>query len=415
MHQCARLHEAMVELAAERGYDGVSVAALVKRARVSKRDFYQHFTGKEACFLATYDLIVNHSLRRIYAAVEGEEEWRERLRLGYLTFAGQIADDPEAARLALVEVFAVGAGAVERILRTNRLLEALVAQSLAADGGSPRLPRLLLKGIAAGCGRVARARLLSGDPQQLTRDVDELTAWVLSFCDEDAARLCGLGAAGASPLSVNGAEPAFGDERAMILSATARLVSREGYTTLTVPRVRAAAGVSGRSFYTHFEGMEDCFLATLETFSDRTLTAAEPAYLTAADWASGVHNMVVRLCRQLAGDPDFANLAFREVFSPGPEADRWRSGMIAKLAALLRRGAPPEQRPTLFTAEASIGAMWAVIRHFVANGSGEQLPITAPVLSYLALAPAIGGAAAIDAMVAPSARARPAFERDSAG
>jgi AcrR family transcriptional regulator len=412
VHQRARLHEAMVELVAEHGYDGVSVAALTKRARVSKRDFYKHFAGKEECFLATYDIIVSHSLRGVHAAVEGEGEERERLRLGYLTFAGQIADNPEAARLALVEVFAVGAVAAKRVVRTNRLFETLVVKSLAPDGGSPRLPRLLVKGIAAGCARVARARLLSGDPQQLTRDGDELTAWVLSFCDDDVARLGGLGAAGASPLSVNGAGPAFGDERAMILSATARLVSREGYATLTVPRVRAAAGVSGRSFYTHFEGMEDCFLATLETFSDRSLTAAEPAYLTAADWASGVHNMVVRLCRQLAGDPDFANLAFREIFSPGPEADRWRDGMITKLAALLRRGAPPEQRPTLFTAEASIGAMWAVIRHFVAHGSGEQLPITAPVLSYLALAPAIGGAAAIDAMVAPAAQPSPAVDRN---
>lgn len=414
MHQRARLHEAMVELAAERGYNAVSVAALTKRARVSKRDFYKRFSSKEECFLATYDIIVSHSLRGIHAAIEGEEEWRERLRLGYLTFAGQVADNPEAARLALVEVFAVGAGATERILRTNRLFEALMAKSLAPEGGSPRLPRLLLKGIAAGCGRVARARLLSGDPRQLTRDGDELMAWVLSFCDDDVGRLCGLGAAGAPPLPAAAAEPAFGDERAMILSATARLVSREGYATLTVPRVRVAAGVSGRSFYAHFDGVADCLLATLETFSDRALTAAEPAYLTAADWASGVHNMVVRLCRQLAGDPDFANLAFREVFSPGPEADRWRGEMITKLAALLRRGAPPEQRPTLFTAEASIGAMWAVIRHFVAGGSGEQLPIAAPVLSYLALAPAIGGAAAIDAMVAPTTKASPAVDTISA-
>jgi AcrR family transcriptional regulator len=405
----------MVELVAERGYDAVSLAALAKRAGVSKRDFYKRFSSKEECFLATYDIIVNHSLRGIHAAIEGEEERRERIRRGYLTFAGQIADNPESARLALVEVFAVGAGATDRILRTNRLFEALLAKSLAPDGGSPRLPRLLLKGIAAGCGRVARERLLSGDPRQLARDGDELMAWVLSFCDDDVTRLGGLGAAGASPLSVDGADPAFGDERAMILSATARLVSREGYATLTVPRVRAAAGVSGRSFYAHFDGMSDCLLATLETFSDRALTAAEPAYLTAADWASGVHNMVVRLCRQLAGDPDFANLAFREIFSPGPEADRWRRETITKLAALLRRGAPLEQRPTLFTAEASIGAMWAVIRHFVANGSRDQLPIAAPVLSYLALAPAIGGAAAIDAMVAPPARPRPAGDAVSAG
>ncbi|HEU4737594.1 MAG TPA: TetR/AcrR family transcriptional regulator [Solirubrobacterales bacterium] len=405
----------MVELVAERGYNAVSVAALVKRAHVSKRDFYKRFASKEECFLATYDAIVNHSLRGILAASEGEEEWHERLRLGFLAFAGQIAGNPEAARLALVEAFAVGAGAVERTLRTNRLFEALVAKSLAPANGSPRPPRLLVKGIVAGCGRVARARLLSGDPRQLTLDGDELMEWALSFCDGDVARLSGLGAAGASPVPATAVEPPFGDERAMILSATARLASKEGYATLTVPRVRSAAGVSGPGFHAHFDGVTDCFLATLEMLSDRTLAEAEPFYLTAEDWASGVHRMVARLCRHLAGDPDFADLAFREVFPPGPEAIQWRSEMIAKLAALLRRGAPPKQRPTVFAAEASIGAMWGVIHHFVASGSGEQLPIAAPVLSYLALAPAVGGAAAIDAIVTPSVKARPALEPLSAG
>jgi AcrR family transcriptional regulator len=414
MHQRARLHEAMVELAAEHGYNAFSVAALVKRARVSKRDFYKHFAGKEECFLATYDIIVNHSLRGIHAAVEGEEGWRERLRLGYLTFAGQIDGNPEAARLALVEAFAAGAGAVERMLRANRLFEALVAKSLASADGSPRLPRLLVKGIVAGCGRVARARLLSGEPGQLSRDADEMMEWALSFCDSDVARLRGLGLDGASPLSATAVKPHPGDERAMILAATARLASKEGYVALTVPRVRAAAGVSGHSFYAHFDGVADCFLATLETLSDRTLTAAEPSYLTAEDWASGVHHMVARLCRQLAGDPDFANLAFREIFSPGLEADQWRSETVAKLAAMLRRGAPQRQQPTVFAAEASIGAMWGVIHHLVASGSGDQLPIAAPVLSYLALAPAIGGAAAVDAMTAPRARV-PVAETVSAG
>lgn len=416
MHQRARLHEAMVELVAEHhDYNAVTVAALVKRARVSKRDFYKRFSGKEECFLATYDIIVNHSLRGILATIEDEEDWRERLRLGYLTFAGQIAGNPEAARLALVEAFAAGAGAAGRMLHANQLFEALVAKSLARAEGSPRLPRLLVKGIVAGCGRVARARLLSGNPRQLMLDGDELTKWTLSLCDDDVARLSCLGAAGAQPLSATAAEPPIGDEGAMILSATAKLASKEGYATLTVPRIRTAAGVSGRSFYAHFDGVADCFLATLEMLNDRTLAAAEPFYLTADDWASGVHRMIAKLCQYLAGDPDFANLAFREVFSPGPEAIRWRSEMIAKLAAMLRRGAPPEQRPTEFAAEASIGAMWGVIHHFVARGSGEQLPIAAPVLSYLALAPAIGGAAAVDAIVTPSVRARPAVEAVGAG
>lgn len=391
----------MVELVAERGYNAVTVATLTQCARVSKRDFYKHFAGKEECFLAAYDAIVRESVRGILAAVEGEEEWRERLRLGFLAFAGQIAGNPERARLVLVETFTAGAAAVERMLHTNQLFEALVAKNLALADSSPRLPPLAVKGIVAGCFRLARARLLSGDPRQLALDGDELMEWALSLCDDDVVRLCGgLGVAGPPPLPATAAEPPLGDERAMILAATARLASKEGYATLTVSRVRAAAGVSGRSFYAHFDGVADCFLATLEMLSGRTLAAAEPCYLTADDWASGVHRMIVRLCQFLAGDPAFAGLAFLEVFSPGSEATRWRSEMIAKLAAMLRQGAPPARRPTVFAAEASIGAMWGVIHHFVAGGRGGQLPTAAPVLSYIALAPALGGAAAVDAIVA---------------
>ncbi|MGN6274406.1 MAG: TetR/AcrR family transcriptional regulator [Solirubrobacterales bacterium] len=389
----------MVELVAEHGYNAVTVAALAQRACVSKRDFYKHFSGKEECFLATYDDIVSYSVRGILAAIEGEEEWRERLRLGFLAFAGQIAGSPETARLALVEAFAAGAAAVERMLHAHQLFEALMAKHLVPADGSLRLPPLVVKGIVAGCGRVARVRLLSGDPRQLKFDGDELIEWALSFCDDDVVRLCGLGVA-EPPLPATAAESPLGDERAMILAATAKLASEEGYATLTVPRIRALAGVSGRSFYAHFDGVADCFLAMLEALSDRTLATAEPLFLAADDWASGIHRMIAGLCRQLAGDPTFTGLAFLEVFSPGSEAIQWRCEMIAKLAAMLRREAPPAQRPTLFAAEASIGAMWGVIHHFVATGRGAQLPIAAPVLSYLALAPALGGAAAVEAIVA---------------
>jgi AcrR family transcriptional regulator len=396
----------MVELVAEHGYNAISVEKLTSRARVSKRDFYKLFASKEECFLAAYDIIVNHSVRGIVAAAEGEEEWCERLRLGFLAFADQITSSPETARLALVEVFTAGAVAVERMQRTNLLFEALVAKNLALADDAPRLPPLVVKGVVAGASRLARARLLSGQPRLLALDGDELLQWALSFCHDDVDRLCGLGAAGAPPLLEVAPVVQLEDERALILAAMERLASEEGYATLTVPRVRAAAGVSRRSFDTHFEGVAHCFLTTLETLSDRTLAGAASFYLTADDWASGVHRMIAGLCRQLARDPKFAGLAFLEVFSPGPEAIRWRSEMIAKLATRLRRAAPPARRPSEFAAEASIGAMWGVVHHFVATGRGAQLPIAAPALSYLALAPALGGAAAIEVIVAEAGEGR---------
>jgi len=405
----------MIELVAEHGYNAVSVEKLVSHARVSKRDFYKLFAGKEECFLAVYDSIVSHSVHGIIAAAKGGEEWRERLRLGFLAFADQITGNPEAARLALVEVFTAGAGAVERMQSTNLFFEALVAKNLALADDAPRLPPLVVKGIVAAASRLARARLLSGRSRQLALDGGELMEWALSFCGEDVVRLRSLGATGAPPLPEAVSLMPLDDERALILAATARLASREGYATLTVPRIRAAAGVSRRSFDTHFEGVSNCFLATLETLSDRTLAAAAPSYLTADDWASGVHRMIAGLCSRLARDPMFTGLAFLEVFSPGSEAIQWRCEMIAKLATRLRQGAPPSRRPSEFAAEASIGAMWGVIHHFVATERGAQLPIAAPALSYLALAPALGGAAALDVIVAGVGDDRDAVVGDAAG
>jgi AcrR family transcriptional regulator len=405
-HQRGRLQKAMVELVAEHGYNGFAVATLSNHASVSKRDFYKHFAGKEECFLATYDSIVSHSVCGILAAAEGEEEWRERLRLGFLAFAGQIASSPDAARLALVEAFAAGPIAVEPMLRTSRLFEALVAKNFTFADGDPGLPRLVVKGIVAGGGRMARARLLSGHAREPALDGGELLEWALSFRDDDVIRLRGLGVTEAPPLPSAAAEMPLVNERALILAATARLASEGGYATLTVPRVRATAGVSRRSFDTHFEGVADCFLATLEMLGGRTLAAAAPFYLTADDWTSGVHRMISSLCRHLACDPTLTSLAFPDVFSPGLEAIQWRSEMTARLATMLRRGAPPTRRPSRFAAEASVGAIWGVIHHFVAIGRGAQLPIAAPMLSYIALAPALGGAAAVDVILAEDGERR---------
>jgi hypothetical protein len=114
--------------------------------------------------------------------------------------------------------------------------------------------------------------------------------------------------------------------------------------------------------------------------------------------------MIVTLCHLLAHDPAFAKLAFLEGFAPGAEAVLWRGELIGKLARTLRRRAEPARRPGELAAEASVGAMWAVIHHLVATGRVVRLPATAPMLSYLALAPALGPAAAIEAIVAEARR-----------
>ena len=55
-----------------------------------------------------------------------------------------------------------------------------------------------------------------------------------------------------------------GSQRVRLLDAVARVVADQGYGAATVADVIALAGVSRRTFYEHFPGLEDCFLAAYE-------------------------------------------------------------------------------------------------------------------------------------------------------
>jgi len=303
----------------------------------------------------------------------------------------------------LVEVFAAGPEAIARMLRTHGLFEALVAKNFALAEGGTHLPPLVVKGIVAGGARTARARLLAGDAARLSLDGEELMEWALSFCDDAVMRLRTLPPPRRSlpPPAVEW-EASLGDERALILAATARLAIRDGYGALTVPAIRAAAGVSRRTFDAHFSSVVEAFLATLDQLGTRTLTAALPPDAN-GDWGWSVHVTIASLCEQIAADAGLAKLGFLEVFSPGPEAMHWRASLIGRLARLLRRNAAPAQQMTEFAAEASIGAIWGVIHHYAATDRTAHLPRVAPTLSYLALAPAMGAPAAVDAIAAATA------------
>jgi AcrR family transcriptional regulator len=410
-HQRARLLTAIVELVAERGYKAATTRELTKRAGVSTRDFYAHFSDKEECFLTAYDLIVRESVRELLAAMKDEGEWCDPLRSGFETFANQLVEQPDAARLALVEAFAAGPAALERMRRTDGLFETLLVKSFARGPGGTELPPLLAKGIVAGGARVVRSRLLSEHPGELKLDGAELMEWALSFRSEAAAALVRRHVAPQRPrsrrirarpgrVSAELQVPDADDERALILSAATQIAASEGYEALTVPRIRSLAGISRQSFDTHFDGVADCFLAALGERGSAALAEAMPTFEAAESWPAGVHGMMVVLCERLAADPVLAKLAFLEVFSPGPEGARWRGDFIANLGGLLRRGAPAGSVPTQFAAEASIGGIWGLIHHHVATGQASSLPSLSPVLSLLLLAPAIGAGPAAEAIEA---------------
>jgi AcrR family transcriptional regulator len=112
--QRERLLEAAIRVVAAKGYGATTVTDLTKEAGISRTTFYEMFEDKEACFLAAYDGAVDALMRRVTVAYEAEEGWPARARAGLATLLEALAEEPELARLALVDVGAAGPAAQRR-------------------------------------------------------------------------------------------------------------------------------------------------------------------------------------------------------------------------------------------------------------------------------------------------------------
>jgi len=101
-----RILRAMICSVAERGYAGSEVSEVIRWARVPRATFDALFADKDECVLTAWDWVVEELLRRVATAYEvgAAASWSEGVRLGLQAFLDAIAEQPVAARMALVEV-----------------------------------------------------------------------------------------------------------------------------------------------------------------------------------------------------------------------------------------------------------------------------------------------------------------------
>jgi AcrR family transcriptional regulator len=423
-NQRRRLCAAMVEAVAERGYEAATVSYVCTLAGVSKRTLYQLFAGKQDCFLVTYDEVVRAGVQRISAAYRAgpsivpgsavagstagsEQDWAAGLCRAFDAFVAEIEARPHAARLALVEVLAVGPAALGRIERGEALFARMISQSLVQTGDGVALSPVLLRGIVHGIWYVARSRLLEGRPAAMSACGRELLEWMLAY-RSPAARLLDGGAADVSfaPLQGEASRVGGGDERTRMLRAAAQIVAAGGYEALTGGQVAELAGVELDVFSREFGSTELCFLACLELVSAQALARALRESEGAPDYATGVCRALGRLLDDIARDLAFARVAFVEVFAAGPAGVRRRAALMRSFAELLARRAPRSLRPSPLAAEAIVGAVWGVVHHRVVHGRARSLPGLSGHAAYLTLAPIVGAQQAVAAILAERARSR---------
>ena len=187
--QRARMLHAMAELVSERGVANVSVAHVVERAGISRRTFYEIFSDREDCFLATFDDAIERIAERVVPVYEQPRKWRERLRAALIEFLSFLDDDPGTGRLVVVETLGAGRRALEhRGLVLARVIGAVDEGRGEAKGGLEP-PPLTAEGIVGAVLSVIHGRMLEEDRKPLIELVNPLMSMiVLPYLGPSVAR-----------------------------------------------------------------------------------------------------------------------------------------------------------------------------------------------------------------------------------
>ena len=134
-----RLLQSARTLIGTQGFPATSVERICTAAKVSTRHFYALYDNKESIFLDLYEQILTQSLDRTVASLTetAGRPLRERVPPALLAYLGPMIEDPQAARIAFVEIMGASPRLEERRLEFREGLVRLVETegSVAAERG----------------------------------------------------------------------------------------------------------------------------------------------------------------------------------------------------------------------------------------------------------------------------------------
>lgn len=128
-NQRDRIMAATVDVVATHGYELAVVERIASRAGVSRRTFYEQFSGKEDACICTYDAEARRLQRRVARAGRDVATLDDAVSAGLEVVLGTFGADPPLARLLTVEVLTAGPALVAR---RDRRMRAFAGQLEAA-------------------------------------------------------------------------------------------------------------------------------------------------------------------------------------------------------------------------------------------------------------------------------------------
>ncbi len=174
--QRERLMAAMVQVVAAVGYEDTSVERVLVQAGMSRRTFYELFEDKEDCFVAAYDDAMRLVIRTVTEAYLDCEQPERRIERALEAFLRLCAEQPQLARMCVVEVFAAGPRARERRAEAMDRLARLVEHALSELRGDAKLDRLSAQALIGAVHELIYLPIDHGDTSRLPALTSEILA-----------------------------------------------------------------------------------------------------------------------------------------------------------------------------------------------------------------------------------------------
>ena len=395
MDQKLRLRVALSGLAAEAGYEAVTVRAVLTRAEVSSSTFYKHHDGIESCLAEIVGMTIGSVVADLRQGDGPGGDAIEGLRTAVGLLMERMARDPQTAQTVFVESYAAGPRILDEMDSALGELEGLLARILALAPRPAIGTTHLAVGLVAGAVAIIRRTTLTGRANELPSLAGELVDWMLSVAHEEIVTFCVPGSRptdgidGGRPPSTadpSASRESVSDAGRRAMTTTARLAATDGLPGLTSARIRKDAGLSRREFERHFVGVEACFLDAIESLATRAADASRPPAEDAGSWERWIYRTMATLCSLATREPDLARLVLHDITAPGRAGLLRREELIARAAAQIRGRGPGGRRPSELAATASISAIWRIAETEVAARRVALLPRIAPVLAYMVLA-----------------------------
>jgi len=429
-----RIVEALIEIAAERGYAETTIELILDRAGLDRPAFDRHFRSKYDCFLTAWQEINEGCMREMVEAFNSQEEWPDRLRAVACEIVENLRSAPSRASFA-VEVLAAGDAARARRDMTMRVIASLIDAGRNEMDDPESVPHTTAEALAGSAYGQVYAKVVRGEADELPALVPQLlSAAVMPYLGieaglaelargfdpparyrRDVAKKSSPGKSGGTNVPAEDYPPELArlppgrhglprefvvhNQRERLIAGLAEAIAENGYSGTTIAHITRHAAVSRRTFYEHFSSKDECFVAAYDTVMEELRGRVSAAFEGAEDWPHAVKAGIGAMLEFLAAEPNLARLCMVEALVAGPVVVERYDAAIQSFVPYFqsgREGRPPEvlARLSPTTEEALVGGMVSLISRRIIAGKAEELEELLPDLVEFTLTPYVGSAEA---------------------